>query len=405
MKILIIVDGFEPSEAGGITKSLLNEIHGLVTCGHEIVVVAKRLKKDSPSYQNLDGYEVYRYFSPSSDSLFYRTYPLFSFTSLPKIIHMLYRKKGFDIAYVHNSFQVIGLKFAKVNIPIVYNFHAPMSTEIKIDAKQGKYGGFKWFLEPINCFVQQVERHALQKADIIVVHSEFMKNQIWYLHGIDDRMKRMKVIPLAVDTEHFNYVVDPSQVRKHLCLPEKKPILLTVRRLVARMGLKNLIEAMKHVKEKHPDTLLLIGGKGYLKDVIQRQIVSNTLENNVQLLGFIPEEKLSQYYQAADFFVLPTVALEGFGVSTIEALACGTPVIGTPIGATPEVIGPIGMEFLCKDSTPEAIAERILWWLDKGLTPAIRRLCREYCISRFSQGCVIPRLEKIFTEVAEAQDK
>jgi glycosyltransferase involved in cell wall biosynthesis len=48
---------------------------------------------------------------------------------------------------------------------------------------------------------------------------------------------------------------------------------------------------------------------------------------------------LSRYYQAADFFVLPTRELEGFGLVILEAMACGTPVLGTPIGAIPETVG------------------------------------------------------------------
>src|SRR5207249_11624167 len=55
-------------------------------------------------------------------------------------------------------------------------------------------------------------------------------------------------------------------------------------------------------------------------------------------LGFIPDETLPSYYHAADVFVLPTRELEGFGLVTVEALACGTPVLGTPVGATPEVL-------------------------------------------------------------------
>jgi hypothetical protein len=58
----------------------------------------------------------------------------------------------------------------------------------------------------------------------------------------------------------------------------------------------------------------------------------------VQLLGFVPEGQLAKYYQASDLVVMPTLQLEGFGLVTVEALACGTPVMGTPVGAIPEVL-------------------------------------------------------------------
>lgn len=90
-------------------------------------------------------------------------------------------------------------------------------------------------------------------------------------------------------------------------------------------------------------------------------------------LGFIPEEELPAYYQTADLFVLPTAELEGFGLVTIEALSCGTPVLATPLGANPEVLSALGAEFLCKDKTVEAIAECINRWLDRGIPVDVRK--------------------------------
>ena len=164
------------------------------------------------------------------------------------------------------------------------------------------------------------------------------------------------------------------------------------------MGLENLIDAMKTVVKHYPEAMLLIGGKGYLKNALQERIRSYKLEQHIKLLDFIPEEKLPSYYQAADLFVLPTTELEGFGLATIEALSCGTPVIATPVGANPEVVGPLGNEFLCRDVTAEALAERINWWLSRGISAEVRQTCREYCVSRFAVESVVASLENIFAE-------
>ncbi len=401
MKILTVVDGFEPQEVGGITKSLLSELEDLQKKGHQLCVVAKKMQKNTPSHEKINNLEIFRYHSPVRNSVFYRLYPLFSLLNLPKVPRLFHNGNQFDLAYVHNSFQIVALHYGQVKFPLVYNFHAPMHKEIEIDAHSGKYGFLKILLGPLSKVVRLFEKRALRKSNIIIVHSEFMKSQLETSLGISRNDKRIELVPLCVDTDRFKFTEDPVTVRKKLSLPQDRLILLTVRRLVARMGLENLIEAMEKVKESYPKILLLIGGKGYLKEALQKKIFLHNLENQVKLLGFIPDEILPHYYQAADLFVLPTTELEGFGLATIEALSCGTPVIGTPVGATPEVIGPLRKEFLCQDSTPQALAERILWWLDKGLSPRLRQECREYCVSRFHPDKVVNQLEKIFNEVIQ----
>jgi glycosyltransferase involved in cell wall biosynthesis len=77
------------------------------------------------------------------------------------------------------------------------------------------------------------------------------------------------------------------------------------------------------------------------------------------MVGFIPEEDLPKYYQAADLVVMPTYELEGFGLVTIEALACGTPVLGTPVGATPEILRGIDPALLTGGTHAEAMAESL----------------------------------------------
>lgn len=116
-----------------------------------------------------------------------------------------------------------------------------------------------------------------------------------------------------MNIQRFSFVDDYHIVRKELDLPLDYPILFTVRRLVARMGLENLIVAMKQVVKQIPEVLLLIGGKGYLEDSLHAMVRELNLESNIKFLGFIPDEKLPKYYQAANLFILPTMALEGFG--------------------------------------------------------------------------------------------
>jgi glycosyltransferase involved in cell wall biosynthesis len=80
----------------------------------------------------------------------------------------------------------------------------------------------------------------------------------------------------------------------------------------------------------------------------------------VRFVGRISDSDLVNFYRTADLVVMPSQALEGFGLATAEALACGTPVVGTPIGATPELLAGIDPALVAADATPEAIAAAVI---------------------------------------------
>jgi glycosyltransferase involved in cell wall biosynthesis len=105
------------------------------------------------------------------------------------------------------------------------------------------------------------------------------------------------------------------------------------------MGLETLIESFNQSSVLREKGLLLIGGRGFLEDRLKAQVESANLQDAVRFLGYIAEKDLPLFYQASDFFVLPTRELEGFGLVNLEAMASGTPVLGTPVGGIPEVIG------------------------------------------------------------------
>jgi glycosyltransferase involved in cell wall biosynthesis len=126
------------------------------------------------------------------------------------------------------------------------------------------------------------------------------------------------------------------------------------------MGLENLIIAFNELRKEVPDIQLIIGGKGPLEDGLIAMAKSFGIEQKVHFAGFIPEDQLPQYYQMADLFVLPTKELEGFGLVTLEAMASGLPVIGTPVGGTKEILGKFNPEFLFDDTQPASIAKLAL---------------------------------------------
>ena len=201
------------------------------------------------------------------------------------------------------------------------------------------------------------ERMVMQRCARVVVLSEFMKQRVQAVHGIPGHL--VHVIPGAVDVERFVPAGDPAGVRRQLELPADRTVLVTVRNLVPRMGLEQFVRAVAMVRDEAPGILALIGGEGPLRAELERLIQHHRVKDHVRLLGFIPEDDLPNYYQAADLVVLPTYELEGFGLVTVEALACGTPVVGTPVGATPEILREVDPALLTGGTQAEAIAESL----------------------------------------------
>lgn len=122
--------------------------------------------------------------------------------------------------------------------------------------------------------------------------------------------------------------------------------ILYVGLLKPHKNLIRLIRAFSRIKQKYPNLKLLIIGKpdgNYVPEII-KEITQNDLVSEVLLMDEVSEKELIKYYQNAKVFVLPSLQ-EGFGLTILEALACGTPVAASQITSIPEVLGDAGLYF------------------------------------------------------------
>ena len=127
------------------------------------------------------------------------------------------------------------------------------------------------------------------------------------------------------------------------------------------------------------------------------------VENHVKFTGFVPEDELPDYYRMADLFILPTRELEGFGLVTLEAMACGVPVLGTPVGGTQEILGKFDPNFLFKDITADSMADLIadnyrIIKDNPGKWAEISRRCRKFVEDHYSWDKNIDALETLFKD-------
>lgn len=241
----------------------------------------------------------------------------------------------------------------------------------------------------------------MHRSDHLIVLSHYMREKLLKIHRIPDC--KITLIPGGVDTIRFFPAQDRGMIRKRLRIPDDRVVAFTVRNLVPRMGLGNLIQAVKAVIGEHPEILLVMGGDGPLRERLSEQIRSNGLEAFVRMTGFISEADLPDYYRMADFFVLPTLELEGFGMVTLEAMASGIPVLGTPVGGTGEILGPHFPEMIFPGTDPAAIADLLLKTVrrmqnDPKRWQRLGERCRKIAEIHYSWDSVIDQMEVLFQE-------
>jgi glycosyltransferase involved in cell wall biosynthesis len=175
--------------------------------------------------------------------------------------------------------------------------------------------------------------------------------------------------------------------------------VLTVRRLVRRMGIENLIEAMNEVCKKVPEAQLLVAGKGPLAAALATQARSLGLQEDVRFLGFVSDEDLLLAYRAADLTVVPTVTLEGFGLITLESLAAGTPALVTPVGGLPEVVRGLSPDLILPGIEAESLATGVVAALTGGLALPNEEACRAYTRAHYDWPVIATRVSEVYGEV------
>ena len=137
-----------------------------------------------------------------------------------------------------------------------------------------------------------------------------------------------------------------------------------------------------------------------MEEELRRFVAAEGLADNVTFVGFVDDSDLVRYYQAADLFVLPSLAFEGFGMVTLEALACGTPAVGTPIGATPEILDRLAPQLLLGGTEPHAIRRGIGAMLsDDDAAGRLRALCRKYVETHYGWDRAVDALEATMGEL------
>lgn len=198
----------------------------------------------------------------------------------------------------------------------------------------------------------RVFRETVKSASEVIAVSEALAEKTRTLTGVSP-----SVLPIGIDLEKFKGAnlteKDKVTYRKRLNLPINKIILVYVGRLVEEKGILELTEAVRKLDDRF--CLLLIGDGPLYEEVNMKEKIIKT--------GQLPNEKVREYMQASDIFVLPSYN-EGMPTVIVEALSLKLPVISSDVGGIPEIFEEYE-KLLIKAKSSEAIVERVLDYIEK----------------------------------------
>jgi glycosyltransferase involved in cell wall biosynthesis len=242
-----------------------------------------------------------------------------------------------------------------------------------------------------------VEKSLYLRSARVIVLSKAFAQLATERYGIP--ADKIRVVPGSADIERFNIGATQAAARARLGLPQDRPILLSVRRLVRRMGLLELITALKQVVARVPDVLLCIAGRGLLKQELELKVTELGLTDHVRFLGYVAEDDLPFLYRAADIHVVPTAALEGFGLVAAESLAAGVPVMVTRVGGLPEVVEGLSPDLLFASPRADDLADGLIQALLGSLRLPNSSECTTYAETNFRSQLMAERIAAVYREL------
>jgi phosphoheptose isomerase len=270
-----------------------------------------------------------------------------------------YQREAYDL--LHANFWMSGLVAAELKqalgIPFVITFHAlgRVRRIYQGDADQFPDGRFA------------IEDRIMAEADRIIAECPQDEEDMIRLYNADP--SRITIVPCGFDPTEFSPLSKPL-ARFGLKLDPDERVILQLGRMVPRKGVDNAIRGFARLVHQHqlPSRMLIVGGDSDDPDPqvtpeigrLTQVAVEENVAAQVQFVGRRGRDVLRYYYSAADLFVT-TPWYEPFGITPVESMACGTPVIGANVGGIKFTVRDNETGYLVPPNDPETLGERMAY--------------------------------------------
>ena len=344
-------------DTGGMSVYVVELARELGKCGHLVDIYTRAHDPEDKQIYELGNNARLIHLKAGKDSEMHK---LAVYPHLPDFAGKLesFRKRNqlhYDLVYSHYWLSAWAGKFLQSwwNVPHIVMFHTlgAVKNAIGIGEEEPELR-------------LETERYLARNCHRIVAATEREKEDLIRYYGASP--ETISVIPCGVNMELF-WPIDKETARQQLDLNGNRRNIMFAGRIEPLKGIDKLLMAMTYLKNKHGFRLLIIGGdehSQYEIDRLQQLSRELNIEDSVNFLGLIKQDKLPLYYGAADVCVMPSY-YESFGLVALESLACGTPVVATDVGIARKVIHQGETGYVVPDNSPHRLAQKIELLLSK----------------------------------------
>lgn len=251
-------------------------------------------------------------------------------------------------------------------------------------------------LEQQGFWINFFRKKIIKKADQITVISNYLKD---YAKKFNKNVK-ITIIPNGVDLDNFSKEYsygELSELADYLGVKPGEKVIVSVSRLVPKNGVDVLIGAFAEIcKPKIINCKLLLVGDGPEGESLKFKAKSLKLGDRVIFAGSVSHDELPKYLKISDVFVRPSRS-EGLGSAFLEAMAAGTPVIGTKIGGIPDFLKNNETGLFAEIDNPENLAEKInLILTDKELHEKIIKNAQDLVVQKYDWNKIAIQFKELY---------
>ena len=342
-------------DSGGQNVYVAQVARRLAASGCEVDVFTRRDRSELPDIVEFDGYRVI-HVDAGPPSYVRKEDLLPHMPAFTEFVcqFVAQEPRGYDVTHAH--FWMSGMTASELkrrfDIPFVITFHALGKVR---RMHQGANDGFS-----TDRFA--IEEGLVAEADRVIAECPQDEIDLLTMYSADPR--RITMVPCGYDPAECQ-PVDRDAARERLGLPLDRPVMLQLGRLVPRKGVDNVIRALRCVRERVPETMLVVaGGETDEPDPESTPEIARLIgvareegvAEGIRFVGRRPRSEIRDWYSAADVFVT-TPWYEPFGITPVEAMACGTPVIGAKVGGIQYTVADGDTGLLVPPNDPDSLAQ------------------------------------------------